>query len=47
MNDDPRLFRVRRLGAMLRGEVNRPTKTVLYTHLVVRGSCGAIADEQA
>ena len=36
---------VRRLGAVLRGEVDRPTKTVLYTRLVVRGSCGgAIAE---
>jgi DNA-binding LacI/PurR family transcriptional regulator len=32
---------VRRLLALLRGESTRPTKTVLYTHLVVRGSCGA------
>lgn len=31
---------VRRLLALLRGETPRPTKTVLYTHLIVRGSCG-------
>ena len=32
---------VRRLLALLRGETPRPTKTVLYTQLVVRASCGA------
>jgi LacI family transcriptional regulator len=32
---------VRRLLALLRGEAPRPTKTVLYTHLVVRQSCGS------
>lgn len=32
---------VRRLLALLRGEAPRPTKTVLYTHLVVRRSCGS------
>jgi LacI family transcriptional regulator, repressor for deo operon, udp, cdd, tsx, nupC, and nupG len=32
---------VRRLLALLRGEAPRPTKTTLYTHLVVRESCGA------
>lgn len=32
---------VRRLLALLRGEAPRPTKTVLYTHLIVRESCGA------
>jgi len=32
---------VRRLLALLRRESPRPTKTVLYTHLVVRASCGA------
>ncbi|HKC73853.1 MAG TPA: LacI family DNA-binding transcriptional regulator [Chloroflexota bacterium] len=31
---------VRRLLALLRGEAPRPTKTTLYTHLVVRASCG-------
>jgi LacI family transcriptional regulator len=31
---------VRRLLALLRGEAPMPTKTVLYTHLVVRASCG-------
>ena len=31
---------VRRLLALLSGETRRPTKTVLYTHLVVRASCG-------
>jgi hypothetical protein len=30
---------VRRLLALLSGETRRPTKTVLYTHLVVRASC--------
>ncbi len=34
---------VRRLQALLRGESSRPIKTVLYTHLVVRESCGAMA----
>jgi DNA-binding LacI/PurR family transcriptional regulator len=34
---------VRRLLALLRGESTRPTKTVLYTHLVLRGSCGGHA----
>lgn len=34
---------VRRLLALLRGETPRPTKTVLYTHLVVRTSCGTAA----
>jgi len=38
---------VRRLLALLRGETTRPTKTVLYTHLVVRGSCGAARDATA
>ena len=32
---------VRRLLALLRDEAPRPTKTVLYTRLVVRASCGA------
>jgi DNA-binding LacI/PurR family transcriptional regulator len=32
---------VRRLLALLRGEAPRPTKTTLYTQLVVRESCGA------
>src|SRR5437868_13038614 len=32
---------VRRLLALLHGEAPRPTKTTLYTHLVVRASCGA------
>jgi LacI family transcriptional regulator len=32
---------VRRLLALLRGDTPRPTKTVLYTHLVVRASCGS------
>lgn len=32
---------VRRLLALLRHEAPRPTKTVLYTHLIVRDSCGA------
>lgn len=32
---------VRRLLALLRGEAPRPTKTVLYTQLIVRASCGA------
>jgi DNA-binding LacI/PurR family transcriptional regulator len=32
---------VRRLLALLRGEAPRPTKTVLYTSLVIRESCGA------
>ena len=32
---------VRRLLALLAGLAPRPTKTVLYTHLVVRESCGA------
>lgn len=36
---------VRRLLALLRGESTRPAKTVLYTRLVVRGSCGAGASE--
>lgn len=31
---------VRWLVTMLRGESGHPTKTVMYTHLVVRGSCG-------
>ncbi len=31
----------RRLLALARGESPRPTKTVLYTHLIVRESCGA------
>jgi LacI family transcriptional regulator len=34
---------VRRLLALLQGQAPRPTKTVLYTHLVVRESCGARA----
>jgi LacI family transcriptional regulator len=34
---------VRRLLALLRGDAPRPTKTVLYTHLTVRESCGAQA----
>jgi LacI family transcriptional regulator len=31
---------VRRLLALLHDEAPRPTKTMLYTHLVVRQSCG-------
>jgi LacI family transcriptional regulator len=34
---------VRRLLALLSGDAPRPTKTVLYTNLVVRKSCGAAA----
>lgn len=34
---------VLRLLALLRGEAPRPTKTMLYTHLVVRESCGTAA----
>lgn len=34
---------VRRLLALLRGDSPRPTKIVLYTHIVVRDSCGAAA----
>jgi LacI family transcriptional regulator len=34
---------VRRMLALLSGESPRPTKTVLYTHLVIRDSCGASA----
>jgi DNA-binding LacI/PurR family transcriptional regulator len=36
---------VHRLLALLRGESPRPTKTVLYTHLVIRESCGATKSE--
>ena len=38
---------VRRLLALLRKEAPRPTKTVLYTHLIVRGSCGAQAAQSS
>ncbi len=38
---------VRRLLALLRGESVMPTKTLLYTHLVVRGSCGAMVPSAA
>jgi LacI family transcriptional regulator len=31
---------VRRLLALLNREAPRPTKTTLYTHLIVRRSCG-------
>lgn len=35
---------IRRLLALLAGSAPRPTKTVLYTHLIVRQSCGARAE---